>query len=155
MNHGRRVAGISALFVALSLSISSIGAANEAIDNVSVCLTNSTSTNDRADLVKWIFVAMSKHPQLSALSGSTPEQDEAAIRRAGQLFTRLIADDCATQIRAMVAAHGEQSLSVAFEVLGRVAMQDLMTHPDVQAVFTGLDRYADQQRIDRVIQGGK
>lgn len=155
MNSSWRVAGIASWVLLPVLAFSPMAVANEAIDNVAVCLTNNTSTGDRADLVRWIFVAMSKHPQISSLSGSTAEQDEAAIRRAGELFTRLIADNCATQIRAMVAVHGEQSLSVAFEVLGRVAMEDLMTHPDVQGVFTGLDRYADGERIDRVIQGGK
>lgn len=133
--------------------VSSVAFADPTIDAVGTCLTDSTTGKDRKDLVKWIFVAVSKHPELSELSSVTPAVEEAMNQRLGQLFTRLIAQDCATEIRAMVKVHGVSSLSKPFEVLGRVAMQELMTHPSVAGSLSGLDRYVDQAKLAPVLQG--
>ena len=95
---------------------------------------------------------MSRHPELSVLAASTAEDLEKSNRRAGELFTRLIADDCPAEIGALIAEQGPGSISLAFEVLGRVAMQELMNQPDVQAVFSGLERYTDQGRIAEVLK---
>ena len=143
----RRAAALAAcLFSTVSL-------ADTTIEAVGTCLTDSTTGKDRKDLIKWIFVAVSKHPELSELSSVTPEVEETVNRRLGELFTRLVAQDCPTEIAAMVKTHGPSSLSQPFEVLGKVAMQELMTHPNVAASLAALDRYVDQSRLEPVLQG--
>jgi hypothetical protein len=52
----------------------------------------------------------------------------------------------------MLKEHGPSSISKAFEVLGRVAMQELMSHPDVEAAFSGLDQYTDKARLEPVFE---
>lgn len=138
-------------FICLTLLLSNPAAAVSSIDTASTCLTDSTNGRDRKELVKWMFLAMSKHPEISELAASTSVDDEESNRRVGKLVTRLLAEDCASEVKAMVSEHGPGSLSQAFEVLGRVAMQELMTQPDVNAAFSGLDRFTDQARINRAI----
>ena len=140
--------GVAAILFVLSASAS----ASPSIDAASACLTDSTTGRDRKDLVKWIFLAISKHPEIRELASATPENDEDSNQRVGELITRLLADDCASEVSVMVAEHGAGSLSKAFEVLGRVAMQELMSHPDVNSALTGLDRYMDQARIAPVLE---
>lgn len=126
--------------------------ADTTIDAVSTCLTDSTNGKDRKDLVKWIFVAVSHHPQLSEMSSVTPADEEDVKQRLGQLFTRLIAQDCPSEISAMVKVHGAASLSKPFEVLGAVAMRELMSDPKVAAGLADLDRYVDQGKVAPVLQ---
>ncbi len=139
---------------AVFLAIAPVAHGSSSVEAASTCLRDSTSGRDRKDLAKWLFLAMSKHPEIRYLANASAEADEESNVLAGALITRLIADDCPIEISAMVAEHGASSVSLAFEVVGRVAMEELMAHPDVAAVFTGLDRYADQDRIARVV-GGK
>lgn len=140
------------LLLAALLTLSPAAFASSTVESASTCLTDSTSGRDRKDLVKWIYLAMSKHPEIRGSSASAAKDDEESNRRVGQLFTRLVADDCPAQIKAMVSEHGADSLSLAFEVLGRVAMQELMAHPDVTSAFSGLEKYTDQDRIQPVLQ---
>lgn len=122
------------------------------IDAAGTCLTDNTSGRDRKDLVMWVFLAMSKHPEISAVSAATPKMSDESNRRIGALFTRLVAEDCPNEIRAMLKEHGPSSISKAFEVLGRVAMQELMSHPDVEAAFSGLDQYTDKAKLEPVFE---
>lgn len=142
----------SILVLSTLVVVSPSAFASSTMESASTCLTDSTSGRDRKELVKWIYLAMSKHPEISSLSAATPEDDERSNRRVAELFTRLIADDCPAEINAMVSEHGPQSISLAFEVLGRVAMQELMVHPDVSAVFSELERYSDSDRIAPVMK---
>lgn len=147
-----RLAGLVAVSL-LTATAATTAFADSTIEAVGTCLTDSTTGKDRKDLIKWIFVAVSKHPELSELSSVAPEVEETVNRRLGELFTRLVAQDCPTEIAAMVKAHGPASLSQPFEVLGKVAMQELMTHPNVAASLAALDRYVDQSRLEPVLQG--
>ncbi len=140
------------LSLATLLCLCPVIAAGTSVEDASTCLTDSTSGRDRKDLVKWIFLAISKHPEISSLASSGPADDEESNRRVGELFTRLIADDCPAEINKMITEHGASSISLAFEVLGSVAMQELMVHPDVQGVFSGLEKYSDQERIAPVLK---
>ncbi len=143
---------IRKLVLALACFLPAIAAANPTIEATSTCLTDNTSGKDRKALVKWMFLAISKHPEIASLSASSAEMDAEANRVAGELYTRLIAEDCATEIRAMVEAEGQSSIAKAFEVLGAVAMQELMAHPDVSTAFGELEKNVDGQRIQKVFE---
>lgn len=141
-----------ALLLPVLVAASPAAFASPTIETASTCLTDSTTGRDRKDLVKWVYLAMSKHPDIEGLSAWTPSGEEESARRVGALFTRLIADDCPDEMNAMVSEHGASSVSVAFEVVGRVAMQELMAHPNVQGVIAELERHADQARIAPVLE---
>ncbi len=120
-------------------------------DPVGTCLTDNTSGRDRKELVRWIFVAISQHPDISGLSAVDDAARQTASEQAGRLLTRLIAEDCATEIRALVRDNGPSAISKPFEFLGMVAMQELMNHPDVGGFVAELDKYSDQQKIQRAL----
>lgn len=141
------------LFVFTTLLLAATAAsAGPATEKAATCLTDSTSGKDRKALVKWMFLAISKHPEIKELSASTVDMDDRSNREVGELYTRLIADDCATEIHAMVEADGPSSIAKAFEVLGGVAMQELMAHPDVSKAFSQLETHMDQERIQAVFE---
>ena len=128
-------------------------AATDSVAKAGVCLTDHTTGRDRKELVKWMFLAMSKHPEIKALSASNSDDDARSNKIVGALFTRLMSEDCADEISQMLAEHGPGSISKAFEMLGAMAMSELMTDAQVSAAFGELNKYTDQAKISAAIQG--
>jgi hypothetical protein len=115
------------------------------------CLADNTSGKERKELARWVFVAMASHPELRDLAVATPAVREQTYQSVGVLVTRLLAENCAKETQAAVKAQGSQALRIAFESLGRVAMQELMSNPDVLAAIGGFEKFVDQKKIDSVL----
>jgi hypothetical protein len=116
------------------------------------CLADNTTGKDRRDLARWIYVAMSEHPEMGRLSKIPAEAKEEAFKTTGSLVTRLLSENCASQAREAIKHEGPASFQGAFEVLGRLAMQELMTNGDVNAAVSSLGRYADQKKLDAALR---
>jgi len=43
---------------------------------------------------------------------------------------------------------GSEAFKIAFGVLGRLAMQELMSNPDVNASVAGFTKYIDKSKLD-------
>lgn len=125
--------------------------AEAAVDAFSKCLAESTTGKDRKDLARWIFVAMGAHPEMRAIANMAPSAPDESSRVAGALYTRLIADTCATQARAAVVAVGPVAFQSAFTVLGQLAMQELMADKDVATSMGLLQKYIDSAKVQSVL----
>lgn len=121
------------------------------IQNAASCLVDKTSGEDRKALVTWVYLAISKHPEINTLSAISAEREQAINQNVGKTMTRLLADDCGAEMKAMFAEHGPASIAEPFEVLGKVAMQDLMANPAVNQVFSNISTYMDQERIQQTL----
>lgn len=55
-------------------------------DDLSRCLVDKTSTEDKSVLVQWIFVAMAQHPSVVPLTKITPADVDRDNKAAGELF---------------------------------------------------------------------
>jgi hypothetical protein len=139
-----------ALCIALLLSFST--QASPRTEALGRCLADNTTGKDRKDLARWIFIAMSAHPEIGSVAKASVKDGENAQRAAGALFTRLIADQCTKQLNSVMQSEGSDGIKIAFEHLGRMAMQELMAAPEVNASLTGFDRYIDKERIERAIK---
>jgi hypothetical protein len=116
-------------------------------DDLSRCLVDSTTKEDRAALVRWIFIAMSQHPMVSSMSNVKAEQKEQANKEIGALFMRLLTEACQEKTRAAVKAEGAATIQLSFQVLGQVAAGELFSDPSVIAVMSGLDKYLDADKL--------
>lgn len=121
-------------------------------DTAGTCLTDNTTGKDRKILTRWVYLAMSKHPELRALSSATSADHDASTRDVAALFQRLVVVDCRDEIKAMIAAEGSGSMGLPFEVLGRVAMLELMGNPDVAAEIARIDRFIDKTKVDAAVR---
>jgi len=125
--------------------------AQSPVDTLSKCVADNTSGKDRKDLARWLFVAMGAHPEMRAIASIAPAASEDASRSAGQLFTRLLADSCPKEASAAVRASGQVAIQTAFGTLGQLAMQELMTDPEVAASMGRLQAHMDSSRIQAVL----
>lgn len=124
--------------------------ANTATDALGKCLTESTSGKDRKDLAAWIFVGMSAHPDIGKIAKASPEAIESAQKSVGAIVTRLIADDCPKEMRAVVKSDGVEGIKVSFELLGKIAMQELTSNEQVSKTIGGFERYVDKAKVDPI-----
>ena len=112
-------------------------------DALSSCLSASTTDSDRIAFVRWMFMAMSKHPEVAELSRVTEQQRVEATRATASLIQRLLIVDCRTEALEVYRTRGLDGISTAFETVGEVAVGGLMMHPAVNAQFESLGEYQD------------
>ena len=117
-------------------------------DDLTRCLVDHSSAEDKTTLVKWMFVAMSRHPSVSTLTKVTNNDVEKHNKEAAELFTRLLTQTCVDPSRKAIKYEGATAIQGAFQVLGQVAAGELFANPDVAAVMGGLDKYLDAKKLE-------
>lgn len=125
--------------------------AQSATDEFATCLTDSLSGKERKDLASWIFFAMAAHPGIEQYSNITPEAREQQDKTIGALITRLVAENCPAEL-VKAQAENPEALRMAFEMVGKVAMQELMSNEKVSAAIAAYAKYADMEKIQAVVK---
>ena len=144
---GRAVlaAGISLLLAAGSLH------AGPYSDDLAKCLVSSTTARDKTDLVRWIFANAALHPEVRSISAVTPEQRMDINRLNGALLERLLTDSCRRQLQDAVKYEGQRTIELSFQVLGQVAMRELMSDASVGRGFAEMDKYLNAEKLRQVL----
>lgn len=127
---------------------SPIAIAGETTEALGKCMADSTTGKDRKDLAQWIFVAMTTHPEIKPLSNVTESNRIDLDKKLAALATRLLTDNCKVEARAAMQADGSDAFKEGFGVLGRLAMQELMSNPSVNASFSNYGKYLDKAKFD-------
>ncbi len=112
-------------------------------DDFAKCLVTKTTAQEKTDLVKWIYVTISFHPQLSQLSNLTAEDVEMANIRVADYMTNVFAYKCNDELNQAIKYEGEESVFYAFELLGELAMGELMQDKGVTAASELFIQYVD------------
>ena len=138
---------LSAIAACIAVSYGSAAAAGVFADDLGKCLVNATTKDDRANLIRWLFVAASHHPAVKPIATVTPAQQEESDKQMGTLFMKLLTESCKTEAQKALQAEGPGTLQFAFEVLGKVAGQELFSSPEVAGNLKGLAKYIDAEKI--------
>lgn len=139
-----------AIVVALCVSIPALAQAPS--PEMRTCLSDSTTGKDRKNLARWFISSIVIHPEMRDLARVTPETIESSSRAMGDLVTRLFTQDCSKQAQTLVREQGPQALGNSFEVLGQLAMMELLSNPDILASMNNYLRYVDQEKLFSVVQ---
>jgi hypothetical protein len=123
-------------------------------DDLGKCIVEHASPADRTLLVRWIYGAMSVSPGVAAMAKVSSEDRTMLSKQAVQLMVRLLADDCHAQSVAAIKYDGSGAIETAFELLGRVAMRDLMTDPAVSKELAALGQGVDTSKLDALMAEG-
>lgn len=132
------------------LFLSSGAMAGPATDELSRCLVKETTKEDQIKLIRWVFGAMSFHPEVKSLSNVSQKQSEILSKDAAELMMDLLAARCKTQTKGAVTNDGPLAIKAAFQVLGTTAMQGLMTNPEVLGYMSQLESNVDAQKLQEV-----
>jgi hypothetical protein len=135
-----------AAFAAL-LAFGSPGHAGIYTDDLSRCLVDKTTTEDKTAFVQWIFVAMSQHPSVASMTKITAADVTHHNQVAGALVMKLLTETCVEHFKKAMKYEGAMALQTSFSVLGQAAAGELFAHPDVLKVMSGLDQYLDGEKL--------
>ena len=129
------------LIILISFNINSF--AGPFTDDFAKCLVTKTTAQEKTDLVKWIYVTISFHPQLSQMSNLTAEDVEMANIRVADYMTNVFAYKCNDEFNQAIKYEGEESVFYAFELLGELAMGELMQDQGVTDASELFIQYVD------------
>ena len=135
------------LILLLIFGFSEVAEAGPFTDEMAKCLAKTTTEADKVLFIQWTYAAISSHPAVESLSNISPEIREDLNQRAANMVTDLITVRCKTETMQAVKFEGDSALRASFEVLGRVAMQGLMSDPNVARYMAGLPRYFDPEKF--------
>jgi hypothetical protein len=134
------------------IALSSPAFAGLYTDDLSRCLVEKTTKEDKTALVQWIFVAMAQHPSVSSLQKVTADDVKLYNRKAGELFTRLLTETCVETSKKAIKYEGASAIQGAFQVLGQAAAGELFVHPDVTKIMSGLEEFLDSKKLEALAQ---
>jgi len=114
------------------------------------CLIDSLNGKERKQLAKWVFLAIAAHPEIETLSNASSKDRQQSDQTVGQLITRLLTENCPTEL---VKANNADPMAInhAFELVGKVAMQELMNHQATMEALTNYVNYTDQAKINTLL----
>ena len=144
---------LRSLIVALALAVTASHHEQQAAMALKSCLADKSTGKDRKDLARWVFVAMAAHPEMkSHASASIDAALDDTSKTMAAMVTRLLTESCLSETKAaMKDGQFTQSMQVAFEGLGQLAMQELMADESVQRSMTWFERYMDQKRLTEAL----
>jgi hypothetical protein len=121
--------------------------ASTASDALGACMIDSLTGKERKELAQWIFFGMAAHPDIKKYS-KVGEEDQINIDKfVGGLVTRLLTNDCLQQTKNAVNTDGPNALKDAFGLVGKVAMQELMSNKEVSTSLYGYAKYLDKKEL--------
>ncbi|MBU1213467.1 MAG: hypothetical protein KJ587_19695 [Alphaproteobacteria bacterium] len=124
-------------------------------DDMSRCLVSNTSAKDKTDLVRWIFAISALHPDLSSVAAVTEPQRDDMNRKVAKLLERLLTESCRKQTQEALKYEGSAAMQQSFQVLGQVAMQELMSNAAVANGFSGFSKYVDKAKLEELAPKAK
>jgi len=141
---------IAVLGVVALVTFGTSATASPKTDELGVCLVDSLDGKERKRLARWVFFAIAAHPEIESYLTASRQDIDSNDQYVGRLVTRLLVDDCPTQLKA-ASKEDPRAVQKAFELVGQVAMKEIMTNQQVMDAISNYARYAEQDKISAVI----
>ena len=136
------------LIVLTSALLSGPAVAGTASDALGTCMIDFLNGKERKELGKWVFLAMSAHPEIEQFANVSDQLRDESNQYIGGLIMRLLTEDCEEEASLAMSSENNVALTSAFELVGRVAMQELMTDSNVSSAIGGFEKYLDSAKLE-------
>lgn len=118
--------------------------AQTASNRLGDCLVQSSTGAQRLALVRWIAFAIVAHPSVRDSVAVPNQVIDDTDKEIARNFTELLTIACRSESRDAMR-EGGKSIQLAFEVFGRIAMQELMNNPDVDTRIEGFLNHLNEE----------
>jgi hypothetical protein len=120
-------------------------------DELSKCLVESTTTEDKSTLVQWMFAMSALHPDVKQLSAVSAGKRNDLNKQFAGLLTTLLTKSCVDESKAAIKYEGPETISQGFSVLGQVAGRELFSNAEVAAGMGELEGLVDDKKIETAL----
>lgn len=128
--------------------------AGQYADALSQCVVDSTSDQDKSNLVRWIFASAAQNPDVHDIASISQEQMNGMNKQVAGLFERLLTQDCKSEFRDVKENEGgDHPLATSFAMLISVAMKGLIDDPSVSKALGSIDSDLHRDKINEALQG--
>lgn len=114
------------------------------------CMVDTLNGRDRKNLARWIFLSITAHPVIKPYSSASIKDIQESDQYIGRLITRLLTVDCPNELNKANKSD-PQAVEKAFQIVGQVAMQEIMTNQETMKALTNYLQYADQEKINEIL----
>ena len=135
-------------FAILGLLAAPLSFAGEYSEALGKCFVSATTKEDRASLIRWFYAAASRHPAVQGLATVSDTQIDEANRTIATLFVNLLTTSCKAQAQKAYQEEGPPMFRLSFDVLDKVAAQELFDSPEVKTSLGGLQKYVDHDKLE-------
>jgi len=136
--------------VVIIFTLSGVVKASDPINEFAGCLVDNLNGKERKSLAKWVYFAMAAHPEIKNFSKITDDEIDQSHKEIGVLITRLLTQNCPVELKT-ANEFNPQAIEKAFEFVGQVAMQELMTNKNVSNSLIGYLKYTDEDKIKEIL----
>ncbi len=120
---------LAAVLGAGLLVVSAPASAGIYTDQLSKCLVDSTNSDDKTLLMKWVFSAFGKNAALRDLTAVTEAEKVGYDKGVATLFERLLFNSCRKAALDAIRNEGPSAFETSFQLLGQVAAREMMRDP--------------------------
>ena len=92
---------------------------------------------------------MAAHPEIKSLSSASSKDIQKSDESIGKLITKLLTVDCPNELNK-ASKSNPQAVEQGFGLVGKVAMQELMTNQNVNKALTNYIKYTDLEKIKQI-----
>jgi len=124
-------------------------------DDLSKCLVASTTQDDRALLVQWIFSMAALHPAVKSMANLSDADRDELNRRVAGMMQGLLTSSCVAETKKALKYEGTSTIEASFTVLGQVAGRELFADPSVAGGLSGLTKHFDEKKLKGLLQDDK
>ena len=121
-------------------------------DMLTKCLFSATSERDKADVVRWIYAAISVHPSLAEVPRLSASVREEFDKRLARLVQRLTTEQCASEVKDALQYEGNGALKQAFGALGQHATRSILDDASVKAAGAEFIQHLNKGKFEPILQ---
>lgn len=141
---------IKSIVLIMGIIVAAPALSDTSANNLGRCMVDALNGKERKQLAKWIFFAVAAHPEINSYSSATAKDINESDKNIGKLITRLLTSDCADELKISNKSD-PLAIQKSFELVGQVAMQELMTDQNVMKAVTNYAQYTDQVKINSLL----
>jgi hypothetical protein len=119
-------------------------------EQLGTCLIDTLNGKERKNLAKWIYFSIGSHPEIKSFMNATTDDIQKSDEYVGKLITKILTVDCPKELSAANKSD-PMAIQKAFELVGQVAMQELMANQDTMKALTNYVTYTDQEKINLIL----
>lgn len=144
----KQLPGVASIVViVLGLAAHDPATAGPYADDMAKCLVKSATSADRSTFMKFLFAALSLHPDVASLANVSAAQRDGITQDTGALLQRLLTEDCRAETTQAIQNEGPQTVDYAFQIFGQVIGRGLFGDPHVAEGMKGLSASLDVEKL--------